>query len=83
MSIFVLLSPIHFFPVLSIYESKTSIFSIQREMIITSLFRKLTKVSTNNFKRDVKVPKAAECKDVCLQNTSKSHSYNLKIWRLL
>ena len=23
------------------------------------------------------------CKDVCLQNTSKSHSYHLKIWRLL
>ena len=28
-------------------------FSIQREMIITFLFRKLTKVSTNNFKIDI------------------------------
>ena len=26
---------------------------IQREIIITSLFRKLTKVSTNNFKMDI------------------------------
>ena len=28
-------------------------FSIQREIIITSLFRKLTKVSTNDFKIDI------------------------------
>ena len=28
-------------------------FSIQREKIITSLFRKLTKISTNNFKIDI------------------------------
>ena len=28
-------------------------FSIQRELLITSLFRKLTKVSTNNLKIDV------------------------------
>ena len=27
-----------------------------------------------------KVPIAPNCKDVCLQNTSKSHSYHLKIW---
>ena len=26
---------------------------------------------------------AANCKGVCLQNTSKSNSYHLKIWRLL
>ena len=31
----------------------------------------------------VKVPIAANCKNVCLQNTSESHSYHLKIWRLL
>ena len=30
-----------------------------------------------------KVPIAANYKGVCLQNTSKSHSYHLKIWRLL
>ena len=28
----------------------------------------------------LKVPIAANLKDVCLQNTSKSHSYHLKIW---
>ena len=31
----------------------------------------------------VKVPIAANWKGVCLQNTSKSHSYHLKIWHLL
>ena len=35
------------------YKSKTTI-AIQREIIISSLFRKLTKVSTNNFKVDNK-----------------------------
>ena len=57
MSIIVLLSPIHFFPFFRSlkyhYKSKTTIFSIQREIIITSLFKKLTKVSTNNFKIDI------------------------------
>ena len=33
--------------------TKTTIFSIQREIIITSLFRKLTKVLTNDFKTDI------------------------------
>ena len=33
--------------------------------------------------RYFKVPIAANCKDVCLQNTSKSHSYHVKTWRLL
>ena len=28
-------------------------FSMQREIIITSFFRKLTKISTNNFKTDI------------------------------
>ena len=28
-------------------------FSIQREIVITFLFRKLTKASTNNFKIDI------------------------------
>ena len=53
----VLLSPIHIFHcfLLSfiIYKSKTTIFSVQREITITSIFRKLTKVSKNNFKIDV------------------------------
>ena len=31
----------------------------------------------------LKVPIAANEKGVCLQNTSKSHSYYLKIWHLL
>ena len=58
MSIIVLFSPIHFSPIFPlfgsiIYKSKTTILSIQREIIITSLFRKLTKVSTNNFKTDI------------------------------
>ena len=58
MNIIVLLSPIHFFPPFSFfelifYESKITIFSIQSEIIITSLFRKLTKVSTNHFKIDI------------------------------
>ena len=30
-----------------------------------------------SFGKDFKVPIAANCKDVCLQNTSKSHSYHL------
>ena len=30
-----------------------------------------------------KVPKAPNYKGVCLQNTSKFHSYHLKIWHLL
>ena len=30
-----------------------------------------------------KVPIAATCKDVCLQNISKSHSYHLKIWQII
>ena len=57
MSTIALLSPIHFFHVfllcIIIYKSKTAIFSIQKAIIITSLFRKLTKVSTNNFKIDI------------------------------
>ena len=31
----------------------------------------------------LKVPIAANWKDVCLQNTSKWNSYHLKIWQLL
>ena len=42
-----------FFLWIIIYKLKTTIFSIQREIIITSLSRKLTKVSTNNFKIDI------------------------------
>ena len=55
MIIIVLLSPISPPPIffllwIIIYKSKTTIFSIQREVIITPLYIKLTKVSTNNFK---------------------------------
>ena len=59
MSIIALPSQIHFtiFSSLKIiiYKSKTTMLSIQREIIITFLFRKLTKVlvSTNNFKIDI------------------------------
>ena len=57
MSIIVLLSLIHssiFFCLwIIIYKSKTTILSIQREIIITFLLRKLTKVSTNNLKIDI------------------------------
>ena len=57
MSITVLLSPIHFFHFLQLSiiscTSKTAIFSIQREIIITTLLRKLIKVLTNNFKIDI------------------------------
>ena len=57
MNLIVLLSLIHF-AIFSFFEQsfinpKTSIFSIHREITITSLFRKLTKVSTNNFKIDI------------------------------
>ena len=58
MSIIVLLSPSYFFlfvlPRIIIYKTETTIFSLQSYMIITSLFRKLTKVSTNNLKAGVK-----------------------------
>ena len=57
MSIIVLLSPSYFFlfvfPKIIIYKSKTTIFSLQSNMIITSLFLKLTKVSTNNLKAEL------------------------------
>ena len=58
MSIIALLSPIHFFfhsflLLIIIYKSKTTLVSIQREIIITSLFRKLAKESTNDFKIDL------------------------------
>ena len=57
MSIIVLLSPIHFFHFflckITIHKSKAIIFSLPREIVITSFFRKLTKVSKNNFKIDI------------------------------
>ena len=57
MSIIVLVSLIHFLRFfllqIIIHKSKTTIFSIQWEIIVTSLFRKLTKISTNNFKIDI------------------------------
>ena len=58
MSFIVLLSPSYFFlfviPRIIIHKCKTTIFSLQSNMIITSLFRKLTKVSTNNLRADIK-----------------------------
>ena len=58
MSIIVLLSLIHFFHffllLIIIYKYKTTRFSSEMEIIIISLFRKLTKVSTNNLKIDMK-----------------------------
>ena len=57
MSIIVLVSLIHFLRFfllqIIIHKPKITIFSIQREIIVTSLFRKLTKISTNNFKIDI------------------------------
>ena len=57
-SIIVLLSPSYFFlfvlPRIIIYKSETIIFSLQSNMIITPLFLKLTKVSTNNLNVDIK-----------------------------
>ena len=57
MSIIVMLSPSYFFlfvlPRIIIYKSKTTIFSLQSNMIITSLFWKLTKVSRDNSKADI------------------------------
>ena len=58
MSIIVLLSLRYFFlfglPRSIIYKSKTTIFSLQGSMIITSLFWKSTKVSTNILEADIK-----------------------------
>ena len=58
MSIIVLLLPSYFFlfvlPGIIFYKSKTTIFSLQNDMIITSVFLKLTKVSTHNLKTDIK-----------------------------
>ena len=58
MSFIVLLLPGHFFHFILvgiiIYKSKTIIFSFQREIIITSLLKILTNISTNNFKIDIK-----------------------------
>ena len=58
MSIIVLLSTSYFFlfvlPRIMIYKSKSTIFSLQSNMITTSLFWKLTKVSKNDLKADIK-----------------------------
>ena len=59
MSIIVVLSSIYFFfPFfsfleLSIMNLKPPYFQFKKEILITFLFRKLTKVSTNNFKIDI------------------------------
>ena len=72
MSIFVLLSPSYFFlfvlPTITIHTSTTTIFSLQSNMIITSLFLKLTKVSTNNLKADIKGTsgRLKMCKNICI-----------------
>ena len=58
MSINVLLSPSYNFlfvlPRIIIYKIETTIFSLQSSIIITSLFWKLTKVSTNDLKAGIK-----------------------------
>ena len=38
---------------------------MQREIIITSLSRKLTKVSTNNFKIDIKITRISDPLEMC------------------
>ena len=58
MSIIVLLSPI-FFAFFSLFKLsfinlKPLYSQLKHEIIITSLFRKLTKVSTNNFNIEIK-----------------------------
>ena len=57
-SIIVLLSLSYFFLFvlrrIIIYKSKTLVFSLQSNMIFTSCFWKLTKVSTDNLKADIK-----------------------------
>ena len=35
------------------------------------------------FSYGFKIPIAANCTDVCLQNKSKYHSFHLKIWHFL
>ena len=40
----------------------------------------MTLKSLHTFTTTVKVPVAPNYKGVCLQNTSKPHSYHLKIW---
>ena len=44
------------------------------------LNKKKKKNAENKTKNILKVSIAANQKDVCLQNTSKPHSYHLKIW---
>ena len=51
-----------------VYKSKTIIFSIQREIIITSLLRKLTKVSKNNFK--ININRICDPLEMCKNITS-------------
>ena len=49
-----------------IYKSKTTVFSFKRQRIITSLFRKLTKISKNYFKIGIKGTSGQleMCKDI-------------------
>ena len=58
MSIIVLLSLSYFFlfvlPRIMNYKSKTAIVPLQSNMIITTLLWKLTKVSNNDLKADIK-----------------------------
>ena len=70
MGIIVLLLPINFFPFFPSlnyhFKSKTTIFSIQREIILPPFSEKLTKASTNNFKIDINgISNPPEmCKDI-------------------
>ena len=49
------------------------------QKVLSGLFMKKV-IEENDF---VKVPIAANWEGVCLQNTSKPHSYHLKIWHFL
>ena len=67
---------------------KDSTFSYAEKIVLSiysRLFFILHQISFEKKKicNKCKVPISANWNDVCLQNTSKSHSYHLKIWYLL
>ena len=69
MSVILQLSPIHFFhffffffsfsffefSFINLKDMRIKLFSIQREIIITSLLKKVAEISTNNLKIHIKV----------------------------
>ena len=79
---------IHYFPIVFFFffnrvdlYKENSKNKGQRDDLGDKKLFSLSRIPTNLFTH--KVPMAANCKDVCLQNTSKSHSYHLKTWYLL